>query len=59
MPPLSWAPEVVPPEQHVIPQRRIILVDREAHASERYAHNFVSGGSLFAPALLTMKTRSV
>jgi DNA-binding NtrC family response regulator len=37
MPPLSWTPNVVSPQVPLIPPRRILLVDPEAHDRECYA----------------------
>jgi DNA-binding NtrC family response regulator len=37
MPPSSWTSKVVSPQVPLIPPRRILLVDPEAHDLERYA----------------------
>lgn len=37
MPPLAWTLESVSPQQPLLPQRRILLVDRETADRERYA----------------------
>ncbi len=44
MPPLAWTPEVASPKHPLIPQRRILLVDREACDREQYAQHLRKRG---------------